>query len=937
MSRYMRWGLALSNSSLALLAAGWGTAVAQEIEAEQPAEVVVTGTRIGRPEYESPTHIVVRSADELRAVAPGNLADGLNQLPQFSTSFATGFGRSNNPGTSTSFGSGANYAELRSLGANRTLILLDGRRVGPTDISGVVDINTLPQDLVQRVEVVTGGVSAAYGSDAVAGVVNFILDTKFQGLRGTIQGGVSGVGDGESWRVGVTGGTSFAEGRGHVVANVDLSNTDSIDSYSTKRDWYRRGAGLISNVPADALPNRLTIPANVTSAISTFGGLITTSPLRGIQFGPGGEPMPFEFGELVSGNFMVGGDGVIPLTNLTAQVNRKAFFTHITYDVTDDITFFVEGNYARVRSPFDQYPAFHNGAFAFEIFPDNAFLPESIRQQMIDQGIESFRLGRMSTERHMWADARSDNYRVTLGFKGALTDRWSFEAYYAYSDTTLWQAQKNDPIHRNLYAAVDAVVNPDTGEIVCRSTLVNGTDPGCVPFNPFGVGSPSDAAWDYVLGEAVREKTMKQDFVSASIQGEIFSLWSDPAALAVGVEYRREDTNQTVDPLSESRADVSGIRGAPAFIQGQRGAYLGGNPQPLGGSFDIKEAFAEIILPVVKDVSLANELEIGAAVRYADYSTSGGVTTWKGSLNYKPWEDLRLRVSRSRDIRGPNIGELFTGSIQGISTVRDPATGETLTFVSNSGGNPNLAPEEADTWTLGLVYQPSWLPGLSVSADWWDTEISGAIAVLGFQQIMDECFRGNQLLCAQITNIGGTLRINNTQLNLNSLFTSGADTSISYTTNLRGGTLSLLAMAQFLNEMRSQAPGSAEVNSTKSIGKWKGTLSLTYARDPFSVTVQERVIGRRHASNACCRSFTWVEGIDVDDNTVPTVTYTDLVARWRPSLGIGESELFLTVNNLFDKEPPLSPFSVAHFQVYSDFNYYDNIGRYFTVGLKVNF
>jgi iron complex outermembrane receptor protein len=915
---------ALFGSTLALLATS--TALSQEQETLEA--VVVTGTRIKRDGYSAPTPTTIVTQEDIAAAAPGTVADGLNQLPQFQGSSTPQAG-----GVSANGAAGSNFLSLRNLEPHRSLILLDGRRFVAATDSGATDINTLPQNLIERVDVVTGGASAAYGSDAVAGVVNFVLDTDFVGWKGNVQGGMSTYGDSESVKASIAHGRPLAGGRGHLLFSAEYYKSEGIGPYDDNRKWNTRGSGRINNTTGVG-PRTLVVKDGATVSAATFGGLITAGPLAGTQFLPGGIPAPFEFGEYRSSTFMIGGDGIRNDRNLTAGLERWNVFVRADYDVTDDINLFFEGTYADAHTTWEQYYNYCYTSCAATIFIDNAFLPAATRQAMIDAGIDSFRLNRIHAENYILADNQKDVWRGVIGANGRLGGDWSWDAYVTQGESETYVGNPQTLHYRRYYAAIDAVVDPDTGQIVCRSTLF-GYDPGCVPFNPFGQGSPSPESMAYVTPTEWRNLVLKQTVVAATVQGSLFEISGRPVALATGFEYRKESSDQTVSPIALEVNDFTGIRGANTSIQGQEGPFIVGNPQPLAGSYNVKEAFVEIALPLLADVPGARALDLDLAGRYTDYSLSGGVKTWKGSLSYQPVDSVRLRATRSRDIRAPNVAELFTGARQGIGTARDPASGQTVDVVTKTRGNPLLDPEIADTLTAGVVFQPQFVDGLSLSADFYSIEIEGAISTLGRQETLDQCYAGNQMACDNIEIVGTSYRIDLPFLNLDLLKVKGWDFEASYSRPVGPGDLSVRLFANYQYKYERTTPGGIIEERAGEVGlsdnpKWRGKLAINYAVGPLSVLLQERYI------HSGIYDRNEIEGVTINDNHVEAVWYTDLTATYK----FGDSndyQVFLTVNNLFNREPPFAPTVSGTHLAWSNFSLYDTIGRYFTLGARLRF
>jgi outer membrane receptor protein involved in Fe transport len=924
--------LLMGGACLAAIAAS--PAFAQTPDAEgQVEEVVVTGSRI-QTGFQTPTPVTTAAAADLRIAAPNNLADGLNQLPVFNGSTKLSYPTTTNqPGAA----SGQNLLSMRGLGSNRNLILLDGRRMPATNGGGSVDVNIMPQSLVQRVDVVTGGASAAYGSDAVAGVVNFILDTRFEGLKGEVQGGVSTYGDLPSFGGSVAYGRSFAEGRGRFIASGEYfqQRGKGVDD-DTGRDWFERAPALVPKPVGLPGPSRLIAP-NVVSSVATYGGLITGGPLKGTQFLAGGATAPFNYGTLTGTAYQSGGDGARANVGLMPDLDRYSGFAHGEYDFSEHATLFVEGLYSHSHTTSDAFYLQTAGTSnQYTIFRDNAYLPANIRNLMTQQNIASFTMGRFERDLPpVENESFLDVYRGSIGLKGALSGSWTYDASFTRG-CTVQDLRENDlSIARPLYAAADAVFAPN-GQIVCRSTL-SGLDPGCIPRNLFGEQPNNDAINAYVTGDSWQVLTIDQTVWAANINGDLgdrFQLGAGPIAVAAGVEYRREAAKQTVDAISASIIDLTGIRGFPAAQQGKLGPFRHNNPQALAGRYDIKEAYIEVGLPVLKDLAFARALDLNGAARRADYSTFGGVTTWKAGVNWQVVDDLRLRLTRSRDIRGGNILELFNAESQITNnTIYRGVSTATLNIAS---GNPNLRPEIAATLTYGAVYRPSWLPGFQISLDYYRISIKDAIGSIGGQRLIDECAAGNTALCAFISPPTATspLILRNPSTNLDIAKTAGYDLEAAYVRQFAGGNLSLRLLGNHIIRDYTKSPGSPlnqQLGSPTS-PRYRATFQIRYNKDAWSLFWQTRY----QSSGKLAPNL--VEGVDISagDNAIPDIAYSDLGGSFDIN-AFGHSEtLFFSVTNLFNQKPPTSPPQTTTFSRGAN-TAYDPVGRYFTAGLRFRY
>ena len=747
-------------------------------------EITVSSSRVPPVSSSAPTPTTVLTADQMQSTLAPNVADALNQTVSSLLGSST-------PATSTLSvaQSGANYLNLRNLGANRTLVLVDGQRFVPTNATGTVDINVLPQALVDRVEVVTGGASAAWGSDAVAGVVNFITKKDIQGFDGSVQGGISGYGDDQNLRGTFVFGTQFGDGRGHLVISGEAFDTQGI-AHQDSRPWGAEGYELISN-PAYAPGNgqyAQLAAGNVHLSLASEGGLILGGPLNNTQFGPGGVPLAFQPGSSVSALTMIGGDGVNmgKYAGLSTPLQRQDVYIKTSYDITDAVTGSLTASYANTRSSQAVVQPFDLGDLT--INQDNAFLPPSIRAAMTSQNISSLTMGRVDTDfGFIGSVADTRVARLVGGLDGKIGDHWTWDAHYEFGHTVYDFDIDNSLNEANYQLAVDAVVNPANGQVVCRSSIANPGN-GCIPINLFGAGSPSQAALGYVLGTQTLRSSYTENDAAFDVHGTPISNWAGPIGVAAGVEYRKETAVAVADPLS------------------QEGVYLIGNLQSQSGEYDVKEAFAEAVVPLLSNLPLAKSAALDLGIREVDYSTSGRQTAWKAGLTYDPTDELRFRATRSRDIRAPNLGELFSPTSTSYSSVFDPATNQTVTIQDISRSNPLLQAEKADTTTLGVVYGPEWLPGFRASIDYYDIVINGAVSTLTDQDIVNRCAAGTAALCQFVerNSAGRITDVTLTNINLDTLKSRGFDGELRYATPLSrfvgswDGDLTFRALATYI-------------------------------------------------------------------------------------------------------------------------------------------
>jgi outer membrane receptor protein involved in Fe transport len=871
--------------------------------------IVVTGTRIARDGAAAPTPVTVIGSDYLATRAATNIADVLNEIPSF-----RGTSTPTTNGTSATT-AGGNFIDLRGLGSNRTLLLVDGKRHVPTSITGRVDLNMIPSVLINRVEVVTGGASAVYGSDAVSGVVNLILKDKFEGIEGTVQGDVSELGDAEGYSAEMVAGKSFLDGRLNVTVAGQLYRNNGAGSQYT-RDWGRRENFLVTNPTAgNGQPTRI-ITGDVHSATMTPYGLITSGPLRGTQFDANGSAFPFNYGTLVGSQYMVGGDGegdnFLHGFWLSPKIRRQLASIQVSYQATDDIELKSEFFYGRSHVTNESVAPFDFGTLT--IGRDNAYLPASVAAAMDARGLTSFGFGRFSLDVGAnTPDNYTNTYRWVQSARGSLGS-WKWDAYYQFGKVDYHAHLRGVRNNANYLAAIDSVIDPATGRAICRSSLTSPSN-GCVAYNPFG-DQASQESKDYVTGDLWQDVTLKQHVAAANLTGTVADLWAGPLAVSVGGEYRFESAHGTSDALSQANA------------------YAAGNYKPISGSFDVFEGYLEADLPLLRDLPLVRSLDLNGAIRYADYSTSGGATTWKLGGTWEVFDGFRLRATRSRDVRAPNISELFSSAVSRIDSVTDPFRNNSLIFANTvTSGSTALTPEVAKTVTLGASYMAPWLPGLRASVDYYNISIRDAISSLTAQNILDRCYAGDTALCGLVQRGSDGLisQINIAQINIASLKTRGVDFELSYTTPLLGGTLSWRNLATYVDKYE-QSNGVvvqqlAGQFSEPGIPHWTGNSTLTYSQDRYSGSLTGRFVGGGKYDNR------YVEGVDINDNSVTSRVYLNLSVQydiWRAQSGEGKIQAFVVVNNLLDKDPSVTPTSTSP----TNAAYFDVIGRAYRAGIR---
>ena len=890
---------------------------AQSAPSTPPADqIVVTGSRLPTG-IRAPTPLTVLGSQAIANRSPATVGEVLQQIPSF--------GAMDSPNTAgvNSRGGGQINPDLRGLGATRTLVLLNGRRHVSTAATGSVDIKVVPTLLVDRVEVVTGGASAAYGSDAVSGVVNIVLKDSLSGIRGTVQGGISRRGDGAEHRLSIAAGSAFAGGRGRIMAGFDYVKIGGIGTQLT-RGWGRRDVGLITNsaFATNGLPNFIISP-DVHSAVTTPGGLIVSGPLRGIAFGPGGTTSTYYFGQ-VFGSTMIGGSGANQNENLLAllgtPIESVNGLASAKFDVSDKVQLFAElsGGFSNTGGA-SQEPRDRGNLV---IRRDNAFLPSSVRALMIANNLQTITIGRVSNDIGKIRLGRDDTTYEAVAGATARFGPWTADAYVQHGKNVYdLDFGPNNRKQVEYLNAVDAVVDPASGQIVCRSGA-----PGCIPVNLFGDGSLT--LNPYVNGSAHFRLMTTQSVAAANLRGTPFSTWAGPVALAIGAETRRDHAVGTSDPISQ-RVNANG----------SVGGWILGNQLPETGTIKVFETYAEAQAPIARGLSL------NGAVRRTHYSLSGTVYTWKAGGTYQPFAGLRFRATRSRDIRAPNIAELFENGGSSNTNVFDPVLGRSVQIREISAGNPGLKPEKADTLTAGAVLQPAFLPRLSASVDFFDIRIRDAIATLGAPTLTQGCFAGNQLYCRSVTfNSDGTIAfVTNTRLNLAQAATRGIDLELNYSrARALGGTLSAKLLATRVLKLTNTTPAGVQdrlgqvsnFNRTGGVPKWTADAFVDYDRGPAHLGLQARFVGPGLFSTILHEG---TGANSINRNSVPAFVYLNASGGYRFAVGRNRTvELFGAINNLLDKDPPMIPSGAAGGINESSTNgqFYDVVGRFYRFGAR---
>lgn len=947
-------------------------APAEPVSERQASEIVVTGSRITTSGFNAPTPTTVIGEEQIAANAQPNIFTTIAQLPslQGSTGASTGT-------FSTSSGQqGLSSFSLRGLQPIRTLTLLDGQRVVGANVTGVPDISMFPQLLVKRVDVVTGGASASYGSDAVGGVVNFITDTRFEGFKGNILGSITKYGDDETALVQAAWGKSFLDDRLHVVVSGEYDHEGGVGAgdfgtdLAGSRDWYRATTLMNTGQTNNGLPQFNYRDYAQPYQYARYG-LINNGPLQGIAFDANGTPYNFNYGSngqplgngqvsnCFRGNsFCEGGDlSGAPGSgaSLKSALERINGYGRIGYDFAENNEAYVTVNIAQVKTDNQPSPGYNRGSLTVQCA--NPFLPQLVRDRCAAAGITSFGFGSANAsfpDPRVYTDRKQ--YRFVGGLKGKFDlggTNWNYDAYYEHG-ITISDIRVRDIVLQNRYVAATNAITLN-GAIVCADPVARAN--GCQPINIFGNFAPSASALAYVAPHEngpFQHTKLTQDVLSANISGNPFDSWAGPVSVAFGGEYRREFYRVNADPYGAGVSDISPNSAdypADPLLNSTLGSnWAAGNYKNGRGKYEVYEGYVEVDLPLLNSDSIGRA-NLNGAARATHYSTSGTVWTWKiGGTWDTPLDGIRLRAVTSRDVRAPNLSELFAApTVTTVPNFNDPFRNQAVQIFQNTIGNTALQPEVARNTELGIVLsRPSWLPGLSLSFDYYRIKLDGVVSTLSADQIVRFCFDGNQAFCGgfQLDGPQGTNFVNVQPFNLASWKTSGFDIEASYQWQQPlglPGNFTLRALATHIQKFIVNA-GIAGVDPIDQAGNnagatpdWKWLAVQTYDSDRFSLTVQERWISDGTFGNqyvVCQTSCPVSTGNHptIDYNTMKGAFYVDIGATFKFSENL---QLYGKIDNLFDKDPTASPQTNTGLDVNPAL--YDTLGRIYRAGIRFNF
>lgn len=1041
---------ALAGSAIVFpaIAVAQDTPPASGTTAQSEGTIVVTGSRIARPNLNSTVPITSVDPSDLLDGGELNIGDTLNQLPALRSTFSQA--------NSTRFigTAGLNTLDLRGLGNNRTLVLINGRRqVSATPGSYQVDINTIPTELLDRVDVVTGGNSAVYGSDAVSGVVNFILKKDYEGIALNAQGGVSTFGDRGSYSLSGVYGTNFADGRGNIAVSAgyarsrELFFTDrpaqtgafdgppgfyTVDNtlgepaagdgiadtaffgVGTKFNFISLGGTLITTCPAATATNAARRALNCTGGVANTGGLLNYN----FHFQPDGSLVRDFYtldlrpvgGGIFGGLSATGFEGAMLLPGLE-RVN--ATFQG-RYEFSPLVTAFIEGSYTRILSnQTSTQPTFVNGRLSPTFRTDNPYLTAQARDLIFQTlGVSgatpvNFTMNRFNNDIGTRSEQHErQTYRFVAGFRGTpdLPGTWGYEVAFNYGRTeTYYETGGNVNVAR-FNRAADAARDA-TGNIVCRvniDAITTNDDPACRPINLFGNGAPqtTPAGLAYVLHTSWRRQWAEMLNATAFVSGDstaLFELPGGPVSFALGLEYRREDALSVYDPITASN-DATG--GSTTFLNN-----IGAFDPP---SINLWEAFGEIRIPILRDTPGFQELSIEGAGRVSKYSNiRRPVYAWNAGAIWSPFRGLRLRGNYSRSVRTPNIGEVYgtrsetfaNGLVDpcsqtqinlnpnrvrncaaaGIPTTITLPDGSVVPWVNTAGsgvsgfnqGNPNLEPEVSNSWSVGGVFQPEFIRGLSISVDYYRIRINQAISGLTGQAIINRCYDDpvsiNNPFCSAVfrrfsatdpilngTFAGQTNRrftgfpdfilpqtgpgFLNQPFNFAKIETSGIDAEIAWRGQVFGAQVRTRAIISWLERREFFTFISAPAQSTRVHGVlgdpiWSGAFNLNVAKNGWDIDYDVRFLDRMTIG-------TWEtqfshqgrppQNADAFPVThYPTTFYHDIQIGYRVNENF---RFYFGVDNVMNTLPPYGLTGTG-----DGSGIYPVQGRYFYSGVRIKF
>jgi outer membrane receptor protein involved in Fe transport len=1008
MTSFVRTGLRstlLGGISVAALLAA--PAMAQDAP-ETLETVTVTGSRVITDLTVSPTPITELSAQQLLATTPSDIPDALNKLPTI-----IGGHTPRKQGNGSGNGSG-NTLSLRNFGATRTLVLLDGHRVPASNSEGTVDPDILPQFLMERVDIVTGGASAVYGSDAVAGVINFVLDKKFNGFKYNINGGISKYGDGAEHQAEFAYGTDLIGGRAHFETSARYRYQDMV--YSKDRpygangqEWTQAGAGTLTN-PWYDVPYARSFQQSQHGTVKCNdpNSAINPCAYQNYTFNQAGVLSPLVHGtSTATANMESGGDGGYTKNGTFRAKTRNAeWFGRFDIDVTKDIQFYVQGTASEAESFSRWMPWVVSGSSSRpnSIFANNPYLTPTTQAQLganvvcgtaaaagwrclpatppkaangttpaAPPSVPYFSAASYTWQNVNGQDAPQNLYQtkglvrnlnVESGLSGTLAGL-SWDVYYNHGESRQKVANPNNTDNAKYLAGLDAVVAPagtvidgvdKSGQVVCWDSIPgNGYSnlyPGCVPINIVDPAGPSQAAYNYLRTPTYFVLTQITEEVGGSIHGGLwgFGLPAGEITAALSAEARWASYDQYNNgPSPTDTVNCTGLRlclangGAPSrWVQNTVGAVSARN--------NVYEFAAELNIPLLKDLPLAQSVSADVAARHTNYSTFGGVDTWKIGGDWHLDDNVHFRSTMSFDIRAPNLYDLNQPITIGNSGFTDQLTGVSDNTHLVIRGNPNLVPEQAHTYTVGTVLTPTFLPNFSLSVDWYMTHMSKAITNVSYFDASTQavCLASAPSYSSQFCSLAVRpitdpndpnfrkpanypTEIWQAPLNASTLAMEGLDVEVNYRFGL--GDYGDVVM----KHMMTYEPVNTTYNIPGALPTWgfspklRQTTFVTYNYDTFTLAVQNQLLGSVKKATSPGQYFVRPS---LGSNDITDVTISDHFELWGAA-----NEVYLSINNIANTRAPLYTNGTAGLPglFYPTADFHDDMGRYFTLGIKGNF
>ena len=945
--------------ALSFVTASAGAAFAQDSNSTNGenavTEIVVTGSRVATG-ADAPTPVTVVSTEAINQVAQPNIADALIQLPALRSSISSSKG-----GMGAQVGAQLN---LRNIGAFRTLVLVDGERfiATPQFATGqgqAVNVDNIPQGLIKRVETVTGGASAAYGSDAVAGVVNFVLDNKFEGLKGEASYGETERSDGLRYNGVITAGGAFNDGKGHIVMNAEYANDQGIQNdpigghparpfqdaaHTIGREKIGSTYQIIPNATEIQVPLNSLVVGCTQGGVLKLGPAPTTGPcaVYGTYFDASGtQTQTLNQGIRTSNTsvFANGGDGYQAGGGalLDTPSTRYSIYTRVGYDITPKLNAFVTVTTANTKSLSEAgsgTPGLINSTAAgIPLSSTYAYLPSNLQTAMALNNITSINIQK-TFNFNVQQTFQNRLNRFVTGANYQFNDNWSADFYYEFAEThdqlKLGNFTNDIALKNSLDAVVVTAANVGTsgkaiGSIACASTLANPSN-GCVPYNIFGNLPLTAAQQAYINPTDYYLTQNSQQVLEATIKGSPFALPAGKVDIAVGAGYRKETLNESTDTL--------GLAAQTNPYNGNPGALIYINSPAIAGALDLGEAFGEAQVPLLKDIPLAKSLELNLAARYTDYSTSGGVTTWKAGAVWVPVEGVRIRAAESRDVRAANVVELFSPSSTSFASVSDPVLVKQYSIIPITSGNSALTPEKATTDTVGVVLNPTFWPSVYASVDFFHIKIKDEIAAISSQVTLNLCALAasqpaNQIYCNRVTRDPATQFITTIRTpysNLNIGRVQGLDVELGYQHAIDkfglNGNFAARMFGTYVMENSVTTPGNPPtvIHNEGLAARTILLGTLDYVTGPWTFGAQEHYVSGGRFD---------VTVVRYPGDTASSQVWTDLTVKRK----MGKWEMYGSVINLFDKDPPNYPFT-APSSGFGSSSLFDVQGRRYQIGAR---